>query len=352
MRVLFISRKWPPAVGGMETYSYELTKAMRRTNIDFEVTCLPGKKNGDPPSSFAQLLFFLRCFFYLMRERSKFDLIHLGDFALAPLALIAGRKVAITIHGLDILYGNRKGLTPLIYRTYKNTISALKPADLYIANSINTGELCEKNGLRPIKVTPLGVDTKLPPVRVGLQRREILFLGRLVKRKGAAWFSQNVLPKLEEDLRFIVVGKSWDSSEERILAENDRVELKGYVGEKELKRFKETALLAVMPNQPSHSETDVEGFGLVAAELSVQGVPLVASNIEGLTSAVINEQTGFLVRHDDVDAWKSKIEQIAKWDDSTRLEYSRKFRDEATKHFSWQRVANDTLLASDIWLES
>jgi len=46
----------------------------------------------------------------------------------------------------------------------------------------------------------------------------------------------------------------------------------------------------------------VEGFGLVALEGPSQGIPCVASNIEGLQDAVRPPETGFLVSAEDPEA--------------------------------------------------
>jgi glycosyltransferase involved in cell wall biosynthesis len=98
-----------------------------------------------------------------------------------------------------------------------------------------------------------------------------------------------------------------------------------------------------MPNQLSENNTDVEGFGLVAAELSVQGVPIIASNIEGLTSAVIPGKTGFLVDSDNTVQWRQQIETISKWDQKQRSAFCETCKNETKQFFSWERVANDTI---------
>jgi phosphatidylinositol alpha-1,6-mannosyltransferase len=343
-KVLFITRKWPPAIGGMETYSFELTQALKNEALELKVLALPGKADGSPPGLLALFTFVFKSLFFIVTHSNRYDVIHIGDFVLAPLGFIARvisrkSKVFIMIHGLDILFGNRKGLIPAVYRIYQYLITKLKPAHYYVANSSNTGELCTSHALEPVTVIPLGVRTDLPALDNEAPSNDILFLGRLVTRKGAAWFSQNVLPLLDEKYRFIVVGKTWDKNEEDILRKNPRVVLKGYVDDAELSALKQTCLLAVMPNQPSESATDVEGFGLVAAELAVQGIPVLASNIEGLTSAVIDQKTGFLLDYSNVDDWVKNIQRIRGWDEKQRAKYCTSCREEAMQYYSWTRVS-------------
>lgn len=347
MRVLFVTRKWPPAIGGMETYSYELTKALD-DKLTLETLSLAGKQDGGPPTMGSMLLFILSSAWFVIRHGRKFDAIHIGDFVLAPLGLISKlfarrAKVVIMIHGLDVLFGNRAGALAAIYRIYQSIISRLPIADHFIVNSENTGKICEDLGLIPVTVIPLGVNVDLPAVDTSAHKLRILFLGRLVVRKGALWFAKNVLPRLDPKFEFVVVGKTWDESEQQGLEQCQKVNIVGYASDELLAELKAESCVAVMPNQLSENQTDVEGFGLVAAELSVQGMPLIASNIEGLTSAVMDGETGFLLPHDDIDAWVAKINEIANWDNEYRNRYSEQCRTRAVEYYNWQRVAEDTI---------
>lgn len=58
-RVLFVTRKWPPAVGGMELYSREIARAMARL-ASVDVIALPGLPDGRPPSMPKLAAFLLR----------------------------------------------------------------------------------------------------------------------------------------------------------------------------------------------------------------------------------------------------------------------------------------------------
>ncbi len=85
--------------------------------------------------------------------------------------------------------------------------------------------LCRNAGFPDVTVVTLGVS---PPDK---QKREIcdikpyvLFVGRLVKRKGAAWFAQNVMPLIEDHIKMVIVGKRWDESEWTIISNNPRIE--------------------------------------------------------------------------------------------------------------------------------
>ncbi len=113
LKVLFITRKWPPAVGGMETYSLELSKELSKI-CDLNIRTLPGRPDGTPAySSVARFFVLSSMFFIAIRRRS--EIIHIGDLVLWPLGLVAqifqpSARLIITAYGLDIVYGSRVGV--------------------------------------------------------------------------------------------------------------------------------------------------------------------------------------------------------------------------------------------------
>ena len=84
-RIMFVTRKWAPAVGGMETYSMRLAEAMQAIE-PVEVVALPGKPDGMPPGALALLAFPFRFMAALLRRRRMPEVLHLGDMAIWPLA--------------------------------------------------------------------------------------------------------------------------------------------------------------------------------------------------------------------------------------------------------------------------
>ena len=57
LRVLFLTRKWAPAIGGMEVYSMELSEELSNS-VNLTVRALSGNKDGSPPG-IARLIYFL-----------------------------------------------------------------------------------------------------------------------------------------------------------------------------------------------------------------------------------------------------------------------------------------------------
>lgn len=349
-RVLFITRKWPPAVGGMETYSAELTCALRRF-VDVEVLALPGAADGGAPAPPRLAAFLLRAAWRLARDGWRFDVVHFGDFGLFPLAawhrlLSPHAARALTVHGLDLVYGRRAGFAPAVYRLFMRWAAA-RPGvvNRYIANSRNTAELCAELGFGPVVAVPLGVRLDALQAPQPAAERYLLFVGRIVRRKGLSWFVRAVLPRLPADVTLKVVGRVWDEDEAAAVRSDPRVSLLGFAPAPELAALKAQARAIVMPNVGSEGGADVEGFGLVALEAAASGAPLVASDIEGLSDAVLDGVTGFHAPPGDAEAWATRLSELLDWSEERRGDFARRCQEALEAHFSWERVARDTLAA-------
>ena len=106
--VLFVTRKWPPAVGGMETYSREMAAELDEL-CDLKVLALPGRSDGSPPSLLSLLGFVLRVFAHTARHGRRYDGLLVGDLVLFPVA-VWGRltaptaRIVQTVHGTDVFF--------------------------------------------------------------------------------------------------------------------------------------------------------------------------------------------------------------------------------------------------------
>lgn len=345
---MFITRKWPPAVGGMETYAFELSRELGKITL-LEVSSLPGKLNGAPPSAVQLGWFFLSNLFSLGFKRT-YDVYHIGDMVLWPLAVVARvfkpkSKTAITAYGLDLLYGYREGLAPKIYRSYiKLAAKLLNEKTTIIAISRATAELCVTAGFKSVEVVPLGTAHQAKPFERKKAKPYVLFVGRLVKRKGAGWFAKNVMPLLPSHIEMKVAGPKWDAEEEAALNASDRVEYLGLVSNDELTRLRQNAIAVLMPNI-SMGVKDFEGFGLTAPEAAAEGGVLIAAAVEGVTDAVIDSETGFLMPEETPEAWVAKILEIEKWSASQRKSFIERSQKSVKENYSWAKVAENTLRA-------
>jgi phosphatidylinositol alpha-1,6-mannosyltransferase len=79
---------------------------------------------------------------------------------------------------------------------------------------------------------------------------------------------------------------------------------------------------------------DMEGFGLVALEASVQGKTVLASGIEGITDAVHDNKNGYLLPSGDAQAWADKIRLLAE----NKILFNPEIKQYTADHFSWDRM--------------
>ncbi len=84
--------------------------------------------------------------------------------------------------------------------------------------------------------------------------------------------------------------------------------LLGEVSDEDRKLIYNASDIFIMPNITVPG--DVEGFGIVALEAGSCGLPVVASNIQGLRDAVINGKTGYLVKEGDVEGFADGIRDM------------------------------------------
>lgn len=341
MRILILTRKYPPKIGGMEKQSFEIIKNLKLSlGSDLDYIYL---NKGQIHLIWWLPLAFLKSLWLM--KRKNYDIIHVCDGALAPLGwllkILTKKIVTVTIHGLDI--------------TYKNSIYQLifpycvKKLDCIFCVSKNTAKeaitRCAEakkitvipNGINPEELkTGLG-DTKSllsRELKSALRSKKIILtVGRLVKRKGVSWFIREVFPKLKaanKDIVYIIIGKGKEFNQIRNQIIGTDIFLMGEVNQSLLKLIYNSADCLVMPNIPV--EGDFEGFGIVAVEASSLGVPVVASNVDGISDAVIDGRNGFLVQPMNAEQFSAKILQSLKMGKKQRRNIQR-FTEKA---FSWK----------------
>ena len=321
-RLLFISRKWPPAVGGMESYSVSLAESLK-PHFEVSLLVLPGRPDGRPPGLLAYALFLLRATGHVLLHARKYRHLVLGDLVLFPTAVVSRllaqtQSRSVVLYGLDLVYQRRSGLLPKLYGGFFSLFSAVQGLfTTKVAISSYTRQLAFEAGLSEVQVitpclpesplTAASPDASLLPEEFAASKRRILYFGRLVPRKGAEWFAREVLPALPEDATFFVVGAPTDPAYHQRLIGHPRVRYLGRQPNDVLASLIAHADLVVMPNIPTPDAVDAEGFGLVAVEAASLGAILVAARLQGIVDAVVDGKTGILVTAVDAEAWRETV---------------------------------------------
>jgi glycosyltransferase involved in cell wall biosynthesis len=349
MRLLFITRKYPPSVGGMETWSKEIDAAFRAAGQDVDLH-KPATDHIGRPSLLQMVAFFASASWKLVRHARRYDAVLLGDFALATVAIVAklasfGRlRTVVQLHGNDLYFMRKRGPVALLYRALCRLVVATGALDATIANSHAIREEASRHRLPVPAVVPLG--TVAPPADVlheGARAQQVLFAGRLIRYKGLSWFVREVWPHVDPSLELLVAGQVWDESERAALDGQPRVRYLGVMPYAELPAMRAQLLACIMPNVPPTSTEQDEGFGLVALEAPAVGTPTVATRCGGIPDAVVDGVTGFLVAPGDANAFAARLNAIARWSDEERRAFGERARACVLERYAWPRVAHDTL---------
>lgn len=350
MNVLFVTRKFPPSVGGMERAAWELCRSLEGLATVHRVSY--GGPNRFLPLAGPWLL--LRALWKLRTRRV--DVVYLQDGLLAPLVpllkLVSNRPVVVTVHGLEVTCRN-----PMVRALVG---WGLPRADRVVVASRRTAREVEAlHPGMPVECIPWGVGPEFfldrdrgelreaLAARLGLapgalaDRRLLLTTGRLVRRKGVAWFVREVVPRLDEGVLYVVAGEGPERPgvERAVQARGlqERVLLLGQVPDEVRNLLYNAADLFVMPNVPVPG--DLEGFGLVALEAASCGTPVCASRLDGLVDAVQEGRTGRLLPPEDAEAWARALSE-----ELDRPSLDRDLvRARANGNNAWPRVAADHL---------
>lgn len=158
----------------------------------------------------------------------------------------------------------------------------------------------------------------------------ILFVGRMTRDKGIIELTEafEQIIKKNSDVILLLTGPI-----ENDLGSGFQIEMKKRFANKviftgfsaEPERFMAIADIFCIPSYR-------EGFGTVAIEAAVMGLPVVGTKIYGLTDAVIDNVTGILIEPRDSSKLVDALERLI-YDEQLRVEMGQRAKDRAIKDF-------------------
>jgi glycosyltransferase involved in cell wall biosynthesis len=197
----------------------------------------------------------------------------------------------------------------------------------------------------PIEVIPYTAELAPPKTtaRARNGERSILFVGRLIERKGVAYLIRALgIVRRSVPARLIIVGDGPErASLEHLAAATEvasHVHFRGRVSDDELRQAYAGADVFVLPSVLDQRQ-DTEGLGVVLLEAMNYGVPVVASNIGGITDIVEHERTGLLVPPGDERALANALTSLL---ENTELSRSlgQRGAQRLRETFSWDRIVD------------
>lgn len=348
---LYITRKFPPSLGGMERFNFKLVNRLQ-PRIGMRLICWGGSNLWLP---FFMLVVLGKGLYFCIRY--KITCIYISEGLMSPFGVLFKRvfniPIVVTIHGRDISF-------PL--KIYQSVIPwALRRFDKVICVSNHLRRECLARGVAEdkIEIIPNGVDVddfQGPPdtgIIIRLEtlskrnlkdRRLILSVGRLLRLKGFGSFIKNILPLIVKDIPaalYLVVGSGpqRDELEKLILERNlqNHVVLLGRVDMDSglLPAIYRAADIFVMPNVSDRNMK--EGFGLVALEACASGLPVIATRVGGIPEVIFDGKNGFLFEETDYQGFAVKCVDLLQ-NSILAQSFGAQSRIFVRDQFSWDRI--------------
>ncbi|MDQ7798105.1 MAG: glycosyltransferase family 4 protein [Candidatus Edwardsbacteria bacterium] len=249
-----------------------------------------------------------------------------------------GLPVVTTFYGVELRWVKRS--MPLL----KGFLAwSARMSDKVVAiSNCTAGEVRELADV-PVEVIPYTIS--LPENREFSQPpagpRIILSVSRLVERKGIIYLidALKYLPQeMEVHLAIIGDGPERDRLKERALSQNlgRKISLPGWVSEAELESAYRNASVFVLP-AIIDSKGDTEGLGVVILEAMNYKVPVIGSDLGGITDIIMDEETGLLVPEKDPQALARAITRILT-DEDLRTKITEGAYQHLKHNFSWDNI--------------
>lgn len=368
-RLCIVTHTFLPHVGGIERVVYEQSKRLMR--LGYDVTVLTSRMRT--PKSYVVGGIKVHCYdslnaafglgipypipninnfepFFQCVKQS--DLIHvhghpyLSSLYAAKLAKFSGKPVVLTQHNTFIAYGGSVWDHIEWWNDATVGKQVLKSSDRIIVVSNATKNYVLSLGADSSKTTVIhnGVDiNRFKPSnqmrtivrrKLGISDDAIVALTvrRLVYKNGIDTLIDSARITLRQNPRivFLVVGTGPDREAVQMqiqqLGISDRFRLTGFVSDADLPAYYNAADLFVLPSKSG------EGLPLVALEAISTGLPVIATNVGGISEVMV-EGGGKLVSAGRPEEMAKAILEFSKTDFST---VKTAVRAVAERTFSWE----------------
>lgn len=369
MRVLFVTQDFPPDLGGIQTYSWEVAPRLAERCEQFLLIApaRPGDEDVDASLDFPVHrlsvrpdLLGLRALPHVLRlsRRFHFDAAFHVQWQTAFASLLARRctaspaHIAVTLHGKDTVF-NPFDLFPLewgydaLRRTAIGAADHVLPVSRFLARRAqHLGATEEQITVVPNATNPdVFYPDPAPALREELDaenRPIVVSAGRLVPKKGfdtAIRTIRQVADDLPEVL-LLIAGEGPEASSLQQLARDLQVEehvrFLGRVSQEQLRRYYSLADVFMMVGREEPG--DIEGFGLVYLEANACGTPTLGARVGGVPDAIQDEHTGLLVPPEDPTAAAQALTRLLT-DPDLAERLGEQGRDRVLREANWDAVA-------------
>lgn len=314
MRILLVTNDFPPRVGGIQNYLWNIYSRLPADNVAVLAPAFPGDVAYDRTQPFAIHRWPGRVYWPtpalsrrvrdLAREH-RADAVAFG--AVLPMNTIdAGVPSIVHTHGFEVAWARIPGLIRMLRRIAER-------ARLVTVVSEYTRRFIERAlGPRaPIELLRTGVDlARFDPAvdgsevrkRHGLAGRPVVtHVSRLVARKGQDVLirAMPLVRREVPDATALIVGGGPGERRLRAMAArlgvSEAVAFAGEVPGESLAAHYAAGDVFAMPCRSRWADLEVEGLGLVYLEAQACGRPAITGDSGGAPEAVVPGETGFVV---------------------------------------------------------
>ena len=275
--------------------------------------------------------------------RSKADIVHIhaeGPAAMCWLPKLKGKRVIVTVHGLDWARAKWGGFATKYIKFGEK--QAVKHADEIIVLSKGVQDYFKKEYGRKTVFIPNGVNR--PQIKLadeikkrwGLEKDSyILFLGRIVPEKGLRYLVE-AWKDVKTNKKLVIAGGSSDTDEfmnELKAAAGENVVFTGFQQGQVLEELYSNAYIYTLPS-------DLEGMPLSLLEAMSYGNCCVVSDIPECAEVV--EDKAALFKKSDVSDLRRVLQELIDSPEKT-ADYKKKAADFICRKYNWDDVVKKTL---------
>lgn len=366
MKVLLLTPGYPPAIGGIETHAYQLSKQLQHEGIELTVVWLNGSDldpvqgSTDPPVQNRRIQrteestpMTVQNYRHLAAAVKSVDpdIIHAHSlwysYALVPILLNpSAPKFVVTNHSSSFLnnYYSESTLTSLKFR-----FAGWWP-DICIAPSRELQQTTGDVASAPVVWIPNGVnvdkfspDAETTPVSHDLgQLPEDAFVVLATRRfepKNGMRYLVKSTPHTDEDIYFVMIGDGSNHAELKQWVEEQglshRVLMPGSVPHDEIAAYYQLADVSVLPSLK-------EAISISGLESMASETPLIGTRVGGIPELIDHEENGLLVQPRSPEEIAEAINRLHNNTYEVE-EMGIKARAKVVDSFSWDAVAERTI---------
>ena len=275
----------------------------------------------------------------------KYDIYHYhaeGPCAFLWIPKMFGRKIVVTIHGLDWQRSKWGGFATKVLKFGEKM--AVKYADEIIVLSKNVQDYFEETYHRKTLFIPNGIERqkKVEVLEIeekwGLKKDEyILFLARIVPEKGVHYLLE-AFSKIKTDKKLVIAGGSSHTGDymtqiSEMAGKDSRVVMTHFVQGRKLEELFSNAYCFVLPS-------DIEGLAISLLEAMSYGNCCLVSDIPENTEVI--GECGVSFKHGNVEDLQKVLEGLVQNPELVKS-YKEKSQDYICSKYSWDDVTEKTL---------